>query len=193
MGYYYDHDYQYNDHCDCSYCTGSDYAAKTDSDCVCHVVRRIVHAQNEARDDGCSSSCDRSIRQLQGSSLDRNNTTIPFMLYCSGSCEPFVGSGMFKASPNKRHRDFFGFVESPVFRATQFVKNSDCCVHLELLLPVSDGCEVKPCNTGGFYGARRFFPENTPVTDFIATGVCLTVDLNDFVGISCLDPIDPIY
>ena len=28
MGYYYDHDYQYNDHCDCSYCTGSDYAAK---------------------------------------------------------------------------------------------------------------------------------------------------------------------
>lgn len=164
----------------------------THDDCVCDVVSRIVKAQNEVKDHSCSTSCDRSIQQLRGKGLGPQYTTIPFMLYCSGTCEPFVGSGMFKAPASKKDAPFFGCVESPVFRATQFVKNSDCCVRLEILLPVSDGCEIKPHHTKGGSNIRRFFPEGTPVTNFIASGVCLTVNLKDFAGISCLDPINPI-
>ncbi|WP_233880802.1 CotY/CotZ family spore coat protein [Virgibacillus halodenitrificans] len=161
----------------------------TSDDCVCDVVRKIVEAQDEVQDD-CTTSCNRSIQQLRGKELDPLNTTIPFILYCSGTCEPFVGSGVFQAATDRGN--FFGCVETPVFRATQFVNDSDCCVKLELLLPACDGCEVKPCNTDNVGNVCKFFPEDKPVTDFIASGVCLTVDLNHFAGITCLDPINPM-
>lgn len=169
-------------------------AEHTSDDCVCDTVRKIVHAQDEVKGHGCSSSCDLSIQQLRGkeNGLDPQNTTIPFILYCGGTCEPFVGSGVFKAPATNEREAFFGCVESPIFRAIRFVKNSDCCVKLELLLPVSDGCEIKPCKTNNVSKVCPFFPEDKPVTDFIATGVCLTVNVKDFVGIACLDPITPI-
>lgn len=161
------------------------------NDCVCNVVSKIVEAQNEVKNNNCTTSCHRSIQQLRGKDFDPENTTIPFILYCSGTCEPFVGSGVFKAPASNNRKSFFGCVESPVFRAIQFDKNSDCCVKLELLLPVSDGCEIKACSKDS--KLCRFFPEDTPVTDFIATGVCLTVNLENFMGITCLDPIHPIF
>lgn len=161
------------------------------NDCVCDIVRKIVDAQNEViENNSCATSCDRSIQQLRGKSFDTENTTIPFILYCSGSCEPFMGSGVFQAPATHDRESFFGCVETPVFRATQFVGNNNCCVRLELLIPISNGCEVNACTTNN--QVCSFFPEDTPVTDFIATGICLTVNLKNFMGITCLDPINPI-
>src|SRR5690625_2655412 len=121
----------------------------TSDDCVCDVVRKIIKAQDKVVDNGCLTGCDRSIQQLRGkgNGLAPQNTTIPVILYCAGTCEPFVGNGVFQAPATKKREKFFGCVETPVFRAIQFVKNSDCCVKFELLLPVSDGCEVKSCKT----------------------------------------------
>ncbi|ASK61092.1 hypothetical protein CFK37_02205 [Virgibacillus phasianinus] len=164
----------------------------TSDDCLSNEVRNIIKAQNEMFNDGCAS-CDRSIQQLRGkeTKLGPLNNTIPFILYCAGTCEPFIGSGVFKASEEDTDgKAFFGCVETPIFRAKQFVKNSDCCVKLELLLPVSDGCEVRSCDDVS--KICPFFPEDDPITDFIATGICLTVNLRHFLGITCLDPICPI-
>lgn len=166
----------------------------TSDDCVCDVVSKIIQAQDEVVDNGCSTSCDRSIQQLRGkgNGSGPQNTTIPFILYCGGTCEPFVGSGVFQAPVDKNGETFFGCVETPVFRAIKFVKNSDCCVKLELLLPVSDGCEIKSHNTDNVSKVCPFFPEDNPVTDFVSTGICLTVNLEHFMGITCLNPITPI-
>src|SRR5699024_732070 len=143
-------------------------------DCVCSVVKNIVNVQDEAVDD-CSLSCETSIQQLKngGNNMDTRNTTIPFMLYCGGACEPFIGNGVFQA-PKGNRGTFFGCVETPVFRAKRFVKDSDCCVVLELLLPVNEYCEAKQPESRNT--VCSFFPGDDPITDFQATGICLTVD-----------------
>ncbi|ASK61124.1 spore coat protein [Virgibacillus phasianinus] len=165
----------------------------TSDDCVCDVVRRIVKAQNEVGDNCCTSGCERSVRELLSGGRNHGpaNTTIPFILYCKGTCKPFIGSGVFQASHGRGHRRFFECVETPVFRAKSFVKGSDCCVRLELLMPVNDECGCD-CSCDTESSVCPFFPEDSPVTDFQATGICITVDLEHFVGITCLDPITPI-
>lgn len=161
-------------------------------DCVCDVVRQIIEAQDEVEDGSYCSGCDSAIQQLRKgrNGYEPVNTTIPFILYCAGDCEPFFGSGVFK-SPGYDKDAFYGSVETPIFRAKKFAKGSNCCVKLELLLPVTD-CEVlmtkvEDCNSA----LSHFFPADDPVTGFQGTGICITVDLNNFTGITCLDPIRP--
>lgn len=119
----------------------SEKVSNDSDDCVCNVIRRIVEVQDEVGGNNSSSGCDRSIQQLlskrTGNDLGSGNTTIPFILYCDGTCEPFVGSGVFQASNGANRGTFFGCVETPIFRAKHFVKGSDCCVRLELLVPVT--------------------------------------------------------
>lgn len=161
-----------------------------DEHCVCDIVKNIVKAQDEAANMySCPTSCNRSIHQLlsQGNNNGPQNSTIPFILYCKDSCKPFVGSGVSRISND--NEPFFECVESPVFRAKKFVKRNNCCVRLELLLPVSEGCKVLHCDDTS---VCSFFSREHPVTDFLATGICLTVDLNNFFAITCLDAIDPI-
>lgn len=146
-------------------------------------------------------------------------TTIPFMLICKDSCKPFVGSG-FTSRRGRRggRRGHFHCVESPVFKVKGFKRGSDSCVTLELLAPVHDhyggdhhhddcdddfdgdrhhddydghgghddydGYSGKGGSFCGGFGDRR-------IDNFRYTGVCITVDLDCFCGISCLDPIRP--
>lgn len=166
----------------------------TTDDCVYDTVRSIVEAQDEVADDCCSTSCDYSIQQLRGkgNELDPRYTTIPFMLYCAGTCDPFIGSGVFRNTENNRNKAYFGCVETPVFRVKQFAKNSDWCVKLELLVPASDDGGIKSGCHDKSGGVCSFFSEENPVNCFLATGICLTVDLRHFMGITCLDPINPM-
>ena len=174
--------------------------------CIIDTVRRILNAQREAVEDlsrGCSTSCDQSIEDLLSPQRDRKptrHTTIPFMLICNDSCKPFVGSGFVNRNRDGSRRNQFECIESPVFKVRGFERGSNSCVKLELLLPVGgrrddnvhsqedvertryDGhqrgslCDV--------YGNRR-------IVNFRETGLCITVDLNCFCGITCLDPITP--
>jgi len=165
-------------------------------DCVCDTVRNIVRVQNEVDNDGCAVSCERAIQQLRRPRHKHGSryNTIPFVLYCKGTCKPFIGNGIFKKRDHRHRRPFYGCVESPVFRAKHFVKNSKCCVVLELLVPVSDDHKIdEACmNQSRDGGVCSFFPERNSVRGFLATGICLTVDLDNFMGISCLDPINPM-
>lgn len=177
------------------------------SDCVKDVVRRILKAQREAAGEtgyDCRTSCEQSIEDLLSPSREprgRRHTTIPFMLVCKDGCKTFFGSGFTGRSSRSRH-EHFHCVESPVFKVRGFVKGSDNCVRLELLTPVyhrgprdaegegkggpqhhhHNSCGGSVCD---YFGGR-------PIDNFRSTGVCITVDLNCFCGISCLDPITPV-
>lgn len=163
-------------------------------DCVCDTVRKIIKAQNKVADDDCSTSCDNAIEKLRrpGSEHGPQYTTIPFVLYSKGTCKPFIGSGIYNNHAHKHNDSFFGCVETPVFRANHFMRNSDCCVKLELLAPAAHGCEIKGNCMDKAGGACSFFPEDTPITGFFSTGICITVDLKQFMGISCLDPVNTL-
>ncbi|MEI3604205.1 CotY/CotZ family spore coat protein [Pseudogracilibacillus sp. SE30717A] len=172
--------------------------------CIKEIVRRILNAQREAVDE-CVTSCENSIEDLltQRVRRRRNETTIPFMLICKESCKPFVGAGFI--SRGRRDRDF-ECVESPILRVRDFVRGSKSCVNVELLLPVSrrrdgdhhgkehgeerghhDHDRDRHHDKDSFcdkFGRRR-------IDNFRETGVCITLDLDCFCGITCLDPITP--
>ncbi|WP_173917614.1 CotY/CotZ family spore coat protein [Halobacillus sp. Marseille-Q1614] len=160
--------------------------------CVCETVRKIVRAQDEAADmDGCNSSCKNSLRELLSPTGNGNGpTTIPFALYCKGDCEPFIGSGIFKSPVGGSGMTALRCVETPIFRAKKFVDEDECCVQLELLLPVTMGGST-PGPSGKGNKICDFFPGNS-IRNLQATGICLTVDLACFCGILCLDPVTPL-
>ncbi|MFA1820910.1 CotY/CotZ family spore coat protein [Virgibacillus oceani] len=166
---------------------------KKSEDCVKNIITRIIKVQDEAMEDSCFSACDSAIQQLRkGNSLGPVNTTIPFILYCE-DCKPFMGSGVFQAPMGKKSGNFFGSAETPILRAKHFVKDSDCCIRVELLLPITEKCrvlmpEIDCCSNT----IAPFFSIDDPVTGFQETGICITIDVEKFIGITCLDPITPI-
>lgn len=176
------------------------YSCGRDSEhCVTRIVKKIVKAQHravEAEEDTCFTSCDRSIADLLNDFEPNRRrlrfNTIPFILYCEGDCKPFIGSGIVRKHDSATGRSKFVCIESPVFRVKNFVEGNDHCAILEILKPVyysdanGDGaksrCHKRVCDF--------FCPED--VRNFKATGICITVDLRCFCGITCLDPITPI-
>ncbi|GAA0431076.1 spore coat protein CotY [Lentibacillus halophilus] len=155
------------------------------ADCVCNIVRDIVEAQDQANNNNrgnCPTSCESSIQDLLSPGMTNNNgpDTVPFMLYCEGDCNPFIASGVY------RNNGVFNCLESPIFRAKEFTDDNECCVRLELLAPADEiggVTDVDGDDVCDFFG-------NT-VTNFMATGICITVDLNTFNGIQCLDAVTP--
>lgn len=166
-------------------------------DCITSIVRNIVKAQHhavEAEEDTCYTSCDRSVADLLADFEPNRRrlryNTIPFMLYCKENCKPFIGSGF-----RRKHRKFH-CVQSPVFRVKNFVKGSNHCVLLEILKPVYGDGEGGSSSSGGGGGSAccsiGVCESYGKFKNFKATGVCITVDLRCFCGITCLDPITPI-
>lgn len=163
--------------------------------CIKDIVRQIVRAQKKAAERDtvtCITSCERSINDLLSPDRDRRprHTTIPFMLVCKNSCKYFVGSGIVKNFV--AGEPIFECIESPVFKARGFVKGSNHCVKLELLTPLSNGNggenNQTTCTPCDFFATMN----DNNVYGFQETGVCITVDLDAFIGITCLDPITPV-
>lgn len=195
-------------HCNCNEFRGSERGDRRDGDrrdgnrrdCVRDVIRRIIDAQRKVEDTTsivCATSCERSIEDLLSPSRDHRrprHTTIPFMLI-NKLGKPFIGSGIVNRDGDGGRRDFFECIESPVFRVRNFTRGSDNCVVLELLKPVhrrhdGEGHEHKH-HSSAHATACDFF-EGRRIHNFRSTGVCITVDLDCFCGITCLDPITPI-
>lgn len=181
---------------------GGDFRSEN---CVTDVVRGIVKAQRravEAEEDTCFTGCDRSIEELLSPSRDNRerprHNTIPFILFTEKG-KPFTGVGVRRERDGGSNRGFFECIESPIFRAKSFVDGDENCVRLELLKPVRDrrdGPNVEADRHGKHNHDKcgsdfcDFLPRHT--RNFRATGICITVDLDCFCGISCLDPITPL-
>ncbi|MGM8365037.1 CotY/CotZ family spore coat protein [Virgibacillus sp. W0181] len=166
------------------------------SQCVCGIVREIVAAQDEVSNNNgngcCSTGCEESIRELLSPTVNGNNNgndTIPFMLYCKGDCSTFIASGVRKLPlGGGASGTYFDCFETPIFKAKKFVEGDDgCCVQLELMRAVTEGGAA--IDRGD--EACDFFPGNSRRA-IRATGVCITVDLNSFSGIACLDSCTPM-
>lgn len=173
-------------------------------DCIVNIVKNIVKAQHravEAEEDTCFTSCDRSVADLLTDFKPNRRrlrfNTIPFILYCKSTCKPFIGSGIIRKYDSSADRTEFKCIESPVFRVKNFVRGSDHCVLLEILKPVyyrntgSGGSDSSGGSSCCHKDACDFFKYGD-VRNFKATGICITVDLRCFCGITCLDPITPI-
>lgn len=160
----------------------------SNDNCVCQVVREIAEVQDEVTNNNggcCTTSCERSIQQMLSPVTNNNNngyTTIPFMLTCKGDCTPYIATGIYK---DTNGATTFECVESPVLRVKEFINDGDCCARVEILQPVNAG--GSPVSTEGDEVCDFF-----PAADFLATGICITLDLNCFCAITCLDPITPI-
>lgn len=172
-------------------------------DCITGIVRRILNAQRQAVEDAtvtCVTSCEQSIEDLLSPSRDRRpsrHTTIPFMLLCQDGCKTFMGSGFLGRDSRGGRREHFECIESPIFKVRGFVRGSDNCVRLELLEPVfrrggDTGGEQQHHHHRSSCGSVCDFFGGRTITNFRETGVCITVDLRCFCGITCLDPITPV-
>jgi hypothetical protein len=135
-----------------------------DSHCVCDVVKAIADAQANAIDIQCDVSCDKSIQNLTAPVRENDLDTVPFILYCKGTCQPFKAFG---ADIQMDGQARFDCTESFIFRVSEV--DDDCCARLELLT---------------FDGDPQFAGDQT------GTGICITVDLHDFMAITCLPAVD---
>lgn len=151
---------------------------KHKSQCVCDVLQEIADAQDEINHGDCDTSCKRSINQLVGGVMGDVFDTIPVILYCKSTCKPFFGTGItFNNNEEKLGFSFF-------FRVKKVDKDT-CCATLELLGEDGDLGKFDKKNghpTIGDQNVKDF-------DDLEGTGICITVDLNCFCAVSCLDPV----
>jgi hypothetical protein len=149
-----------------------------DDNCVCAVLRRIADAQDMVDPDpvgDCEVSCERSIEAvLAGATFPPvpGPNTIPVILYCD--CSPFLGFGVKKVS------GIFTCFQTFVFRVSSV--DEYCCASLELL-------ETVPPSGTSLSEPLEHPCEQFPASGFTRTGICITVDLNCFCGVTCLEPV----
>ncbi|MFD1019436.1 CotY/CotZ family spore coat protein [Thalassobacillus hwangdonensis] len=164
---------------------------KRREDCICDVVSDIIDAQDDVVEKHCDTSCETSIQELVSpSTANGGNTTVPFILYCE-NCKPFIASGVVQTPRGGSGGFAYECVETPVLKAKHFVEGSDCCVKVELLLPVNNGGNQPKPSDKNISDVCRFFPGRS-IANFEATGICIIIDLNCFCGITCLPAITPV-
>lgn len=163
---------------------------ENDSFCVCEVIRKIAAAQNEVRDR--KRGCEQSIQELMTTKKKYTHTTIPFILYKKGDIKPFIASSVVQIPiEGFGEESYYKCIESPIFKVKSVHNDQTCCATLELLRPVnSNGFPVKDQGEE----LCDFFQDKTPckTVHFRETGICLTIDLSHFSGITCLAPITPL-
>lgn len=162
--------------------------------CICHTVKKIIDAQNRVNNvDGCATSCEQSIKQILSPIKDRKHkhTTIPFILFNKDST-PFIAQSIFKQDDiDCPDESFFQCLTTPILRAKKLSHSNPCCVVVELLRPVNkEGIPVTEygANLADFFCTHK----KCRIINFQETGICLTLDLNCFCSIQCLEPITPL-
>jgi len=140
--------------------------------CVCKILKEIAGVQDNIADDCCDTGCEQSINDLlgthdSGSGLD----TVPLLLYCSSTCEPFKGYGAYPRNISRKVSSFY-------FRVKKVT--DDCCAVIELLVDRSE--------LGKSVNQTCPFTQNTE--HLRGTGVCITVDLSCFCHVTCLPAIN---
>ncbi|OCA84240.1 hypothetical protein A8F94_16115 [Bacillus sp. FJAT-27225] len=156
------------------------------SNCVCDTLLAIVKAQEKVspimEDNDCEFGCERAIQELVGGVQNNApmNDTIPVILICKSTCEPFKGVGV-KRSGNQ-HKPF-KVVTGCIFRVVD-VDPETCCATLEIL--VKDGSHGS--GSGDSEDTFDCVKDLEKAHELKPTGVCITIDLNCFCGVSCIFP-----
>jgi hypothetical protein len=153
--------------------------------CVCSVLKAIADAQDQVSPvtNNCEVSCERSIQELLNgvSPATATPNTIPVILYCK--CDPFLGTGVIQVTTGQGQNQVTHLecIQSFVFRVSSV--NNQCCAVLELLQTVNaNGHPINPCEDV----CSQF---GTNARGFERTGICITVDLDCFCAVTCLEPV----
>lgn len=147
--------------------------------CVEDILAAILKAQKkvEKEQKGKCSVCDESFDELLEEPKKFSKNTIPFILYCG--CKPFKAESVSVCSIGGKDKKFV-CVTSFIFKIVELKGN---CAKLELLTFKSkrERCDQlhSPCEQVA----------NQYVHDLMKTGVCITVDLSCFCGISVLPAV----
>ena len=166
-------------------------------DCVCSTLLAIAEAQEKIEED-CQTGCRRSIDELKGCVKPKGYDTIPILLTIEG--RPFSAVGATR-SKSKDHN--FNIYQSFLFRVSD-VSRGTCCATLELLKPVKGHhCYESSSSSQNHESSSSSFKHgHSDCTDFcdfldliensdkiVRTGICVTVDLNDFTSVSCFPAV----
>lgn len=156
------------------------------SNCVCDTLLAIVEAQDKINPitDECTFGCSRAIQELVGGVNTTGADTIPVILICKSTCAPFQATGVRRDTQTPTTP--FQVVCGCVFRVVD-VDPETCCATLEIL-GITRGGSANPdftnCETTGFACVNNL----NDATGLARSGVCITVDLNCFCGVSCIFP-----
>ncbi|WP_018922449.1 CotY/CotZ family spore coat protein [Salsuginibacillus kocurii] len=153
-------------------------------DCLCQIVKDIDDSQRIIAERTSSFTRENVLTKMKmGHKFQQvDKDTVPFMLFGKDG-RLFIGKGI----AEHKHRDsLFTGMESPVFRVQH--ADNNCWAQLELLCPVTKNGEVLRSDVVNDKAESCFFPDKE-ITAFQRTGVCIVVNLAEFMGISCLPAV----
>lgn len=152
------------------------------SNCVCDTLLAIVEAQEKVNPvAACTNSCSTAIQELVNGVVNGVADTIPVILFCKGTCAPFVGQGVGRDLNNGvLDATPFDLAYGCIFRVVD-VDPETCCAVLEILTFDGAACPPYEGSYGCLSGIEGAYQLET-------TDVCITVDLNCFCGVSCIFP-----
>ena len=158
----------------------NDVAGKSKGGCVCEVVRAILEIQNAAVQDECSTCTTNCFLEPLGGIVNparsSADTRVFTLLNKDGS--PFFAT--FSTTGDEPHCVSIYFRVEDIF--------DGCCATLRVLVPEDDnGRTVDLLNNDG---TAISFRDVCRVTQFKASDSCVTVDLDCFCAVQCIDDVD---
>ncbi|MEK5079424.1 CotY/CotZ family spore coat protein [Solibacillus sp. FSL W7-1436] len=147
--------------------------------CVCEVVRAILEIQNAAVQDECSRCTTNCFLEPLGGivSPSRNNVDTRVFTLLNKDGSPFFATFTAEGPPCP--------CVSMYFRVEDVFDG--CCATLRVLVPQDvNGCTVDLLND---YGTAIDFRKVCKVTQFEASDSCITVDLDCFCAVQCIDDV----
>ncbi len=161
---------------------GNDVGGQSSSrGCVCEVVRSILEIQNAAVQDVCSSCTTNCFFEPLGGivspSRSSADTRVFTLLTKNGS--PFFAT--FSTSDNNCEPCI-----SIYFRVEDVFDG--CCATLRVLVPLDESGDIVDLLNDD--GTKVSLREVCKVTQFAASDSCITVDLDCFCAVQCIDDVD---
>ena len=147
--------------------------------CVCEVVRSILEIQNAAVQDDCNRCATNCFLEPLGGivSPSRSNADTRVFTLLNKDGSPFFAT--FRTANG-----------TPCACVSIYFRVEDvfdgCCATLRVLIPQDEnGCTVELINDYG----KIDFNEVCRVTQFEASDSCVTVDLDCFCAVQCIDDV----
>ena len=149
--------------------------------CVCEVVRSILEIQNAAVQDDCSRCTTNCFLEPLGGIVNpsRSNADTRVFTLLNKVGSPFFAT--FSTS-----NGCYSPCVSIYFRVEDIFDG--CCATLRVLIPKDENEDsVDLLND---YGTKIDFHKVCKVTQFEASDSCITVDLDCFCAVQCIDDVD---
>ncbi|MBD8031528.1 MULTISPECIES: CotY/CotZ family spore coat protein [Solibacillus] len=158
----------------------SDSGNHSSKGCVCEVVRAILEIQNAAVQDDCNKCTTNCFLEPLGGIVNpaRSNADTRVFTLLNKDGSPFFAtfSGNGSSSP----------CVSIYFRVEDIFDG--CCATLRVLIPEDSNGD--PVDLLSNCGSKIDFREVCRVTQFEASDSCITVDLDCFCAVQCIDDVD---